>query len=80
MANTKALQNKKLALLKTKASVEALVAGYAEKLTKIDADIAEIETSLQAEVAELQKMIDEIKNGSAQKVEETKETESGDFN
>lgn len=71
MANAKQLNNKKAGLLKQKASIEALQATYVEKLTKLDADIAEVDTQLEAEVGELQRMIDEIRNGATPVVVET---------
>lgn len=71
MANAKQLNNKKAGLLKQKASIEALQKTYAEKLVKIDGEIAEVDTQLEAEVGELQKMIDEIRNGATPVVVET---------
>ena len=71
MANAKQLNNKKAGLLKQKASIEVLQATYVEKLTKIDADIKEVDTQLEAEVGELQRMIDEIRNGATPVVVET---------
>lgn len=73
MANAKQLNNKKAGLLKQKASIEALQATYAEKLTKLNADIAEVDALLEQEVGELQKMIDEIRNGATPVIVETKD-------
>lgn len=81
MANTKQLQNKKLGLLKNKASIESLVAGYKTKLLELDAEIVKVNDALEEEVGELQRMIDEIRNGVQPVAEAIVEVDTdGDFN